>query len=317
MGLSQTRRPRDRPTASGRHTTTDDQTTHALEHLLLPPTMMSSSSHVFTSAADDIREGSKRAADAFMTATGTDTVAFADVVDVCRYWSGLFCVVVTFCVFGPYLLSMHTFVSLWRRLGRVPTVLAHVGLSSALVLRISSSPLVREAIMNAFGGDLGFPTRYACAAAGLLVVASIWLKMQWMRDMDIATATGWVGELERGGGGGQLLTSGVYSIVRHPRYAQILVSSSLPPSSSRALGYLVHTLYRYYSLCDHIHILKQWYHDERRDVNLQQSHKAHEATSFKVWDHCRIMGGNLFISILQSLFLSEASPAPWDQVFFF
>lgn len=209
------------------------QTKRALQRLLLPPTTMSSSSHVFTSAADGIREGSKRAADAFTTAMGTDTGAFTDVVDGCRYWSGLFCVVVTFCVHGPYLLSMHTFVSLWRRLGRVPTVLAHVGLSSALVSRVSSSPPVREAIMNAFGGDLGFPTRYACVAAGLLVVASIWLRIQWMRDMDLATATGWVGELERGGRGGKLHTSGVYAIVRHPRYAQILVStSSLPPSSS-------------------------------------------------------------------------------------
>ena len=188
---------------------------------------MSSSSPAFTTA-DDLREASKRAAHTFntwmMRATGTDTVAFAEAVDLCRYGTGLACVVVTFCVIGPYLLSLHTFLGLWRGLGRVPTILAHVSLTSALISGVVNSPEFREATMNAFGGDLGFPTRSACVAAGLLAAASTWLKWRWMRDMNIATATGWRGELEPGGKGGELLTTGVYSVVRHPRYAQIMVS---------------------------------------------------------------------------------------------
>ena len=191
----------------------------------------STTSAAFSAAADDLRETSKRAADAFAAATGIDTVAFsaffADAMDGARYWSGLTCVVVTFCGFGPYLLSLHTFLPLWRRLGKRVTILTHVGVFSALVWRVFYSPGLRESIMNAFGGDLGSPSRYACVVSCALAVASTWLKLRWMRDMDIATATGMKGELDPGGEGGELLTTGVYAVVRHPRYAQIMVRDKL------------------------------------------------------------------------------------------
>ena len=83
--------------------------------------------------------------------------------------------------------------------------------------------------MNALGGDLGFPKRFHLAMAAILAGASLWLKFRWMKDMDVATALGWKGELERGGKGGELITGGVYSVVRHPRYSQIIVSRA-PPS---------------------------------------------------------------------------------------
>ena len=191
---------------------------------------MSSSSAAasfFGAAVDSLREVSKRAADAFATATVTENDTFAalfeNAVDRARYWSGLTCVVVTFCGFGPYLLSLHTFLPVWRRLGKRATVFAHVGLFSALASRVFYSPTLAESIMNSFGGDMGSPTRYVCLSAGVLAALSTWLKLRWMGDMDIATATGVKGELDPGGRGGELITSGVYSVVRHPRYAQIMV----------------------------------------------------------------------------------------------
>lgn len=181
---------------------------------------------MITAVAHHLREATKRAVDAFVAATSAHTPEFTELVNSCRYWAGFACVATTFCVF-PYWLSVHPFLPLWRRLGRGPTIVAHAGLSSALVSRMASYA-TREAIMHAFGGDLGFPTRYALYAALVLAAASTWLKLRWMREMDIATASGWKGELERGGKGGELLTSGIYSIVRHPRYAQIMVRL-LPP----------------------------------------------------------------------------------------
>jgi hypothetical protein len=215
----------------------------------------------------------------------------------------------------PLWLSVHALVDVWRKFGRGPTAIAHVGLASALCSQFFV-PATRVHVMNAFGGDLGFPTRLAllssfilaalstllkagpctstlvpsqaqalpaalplkalaAAALAALVTQTLlhiapwivrgslptnlttltprrtltsnnnsrttpghpsswqgdfasarpWLAVRWQREMNLLTAVGWRGELEAGGTGGKLLTRGVYSVVRHPRYAQIMARS--------------------------------------------------------------------------------------------
>ena len=78
-------------------------------------------------------------------------------------------------------------------------------------------------MMGTLGGDLGAPSPAALTLAAVLAVCSVRLKLAWWREMDLGTACGWRGELEPDGVGGRLVTTGVYSVCRHPRYGQLLI----------------------------------------------------------------------------------------------
>jgi hypothetical protein len=159
---------------------------------------------VFPSAAHMV-EGSERTAAAFATATGIESAAFfTDTGTACRFWTGLLVFTLSLCVL-PCFISLHALLPLWRSWGLAPTVAAHVGLCFALASRLTS-PHAREAVMRALGGDLGFPSAYALVAV-----------------LGLFSAASWRGELERGGKGGELITTGAYSLVRHPKYAQTVV----------------------------------------------------------------------------------------------
>ena len=141
--------------------------------------------------------------------------------DALRHWLGFFAVAFTFGVL-PYWLSLHSLVGLWRRLGPGPTVALHAA-AVVGVLRVFVAEPVRTSMMGTLGGDLGAPSPAALTLAAVLAVCSVRLKLAWWREMDLGTACGWRGELEPDGVGGRLVTSGVYSVCRHPRYGQLLI----------------------------------------------------------------------------------------------
>jgi hypothetical protein len=175
---------------------------------------------VFPSAAHMV-EGSERTAAAFATATGIESAAFfTDTGTACRFWTGLLVFTLSLCVL-PCFISLHALLPLWRSWGLAPTVAAHVGLCFALASRLTS-PHAREAVMRALGGDLGFPSAYALVAAAVLTAVAVWLETR-QGVLGFFSAASWRGELERGGKGDELITTGAYSLVRHPKYAQTVV----------------------------------------------------------------------------------------------
>ena len=141
--------------------------------------------------------------------------------DALRHWLGFFAVAYTFGVL-PYWLSLHSLVGLWRRLGPGPTVALHAA-AVVGVVRVFVAEPVRTSLMGTLGGDLGAPSPAALTLAAVLAVCSVRLKLAWWREMDLGTACGWRGELEPDGVGGRLVTTGVYSVCRHPRYGQLLI----------------------------------------------------------------------------------------------
>ena len=145
--------------------------------------------------------------------------------DAARHWAGFVVLAGTFYVL-PYWLSIHPLAALWRRLGRGFTLAFHASLVVALVAN-GARPEYREETMRWGGGDLGPPSGFALGVAAALFALSSYLRLAWTREMDLLTACGFRGELERGGREGRLRTSGVYAVVRHPRYAQILVRPGL------------------------------------------------------------------------------------------
>lgn len=168
-------------------------------------------------ASSAFHDVSTRAADRLV-----DADRLATVFDETRRLLALVSVALTF-VLVPYWISIHTLLPLWRRLGRGLTVATHVAVAASLL-----DPLLRrrEEILSSFGGDLGRPAPHALACGAFLVLLSGYLKLQWMRAMPLPVSLGWRGELERGGEGGRLITTGPYAVVRHPRYAQVALGAS-------------------------------------------------------------------------------------------
>jgi protein-S-isoprenylcysteine O-methyltransferase Ste14 len=132
-------------------------------------------------------------------------------LDTARYVVALFLV----CTLPPLLLFwpiVHGFIGFWRRLGPYWT---YGVLLSGTVLGALALYNAREALLN-----VEFGTRWVLVAPGVAcLAAATWFRVLVQRELSIATLVG-LPELapERHPGG--LITSGVYSKVRHPRYSQ-------------------------------------------------------------------------------------------------
>ena len=75
-----------------------------------------------------------------------------------------------------------------------------------------------------------FGTNYYLTALGLvLLAASSWLGLVWFRRMRLTTIMG-LPELAPERHPQQLITTGVYAIIRHPRYVQVIWASWAAPS---------------------------------------------------------------------------------------
>lgn len=123
---------------------------------------------------------------------------------------------------------VHPFVAFWRKLGPKVTLtlsMTQILLGAALLF------LVRDRLI---GPDLGthmIPT----ILAACLFVAGISLALARRKHLTMRILSG-VPELQADGKGGTLLSEGVYSRIRHPRYVEILLVSFAYALFSNYLG---------------------------------------------------------------------------------
>ncbi|MGP8052082.1 MAG: methyltransferase family protein [Desulfobaccales bacterium] len=117
---------------------------------------------------------------------------------------------------APFLwLLIHPFVRFWRRLGPGWT---YGAVGPLWALAMAGLFLMRHALLA-----VEFGTSYYLTALGLLLLsASSWLGIIWFRRMRFMTILG-LPELAPDRYPQPLLTTGVYAIIRHPRYVQIFL----------------------------------------------------------------------------------------------
>ncbi|MCP5110745.1 MAG: isoprenylcysteine carboxylmethyltransferase family protein [bacterium] len=136
-------------------------------------------------------------------------------MDTARYSIALFLIMLTPGVF-VYWISIHPFVSFWRRQGARATIILHCLMMAALGV---VAFLLRKPILAT---DYG--TNYWLIAAAVpIYVFSVILRRRLFGHLTIRTLAG-VPELSAGDAKGELLTEGVYAKARHPRYAQIFLA---------------------------------------------------------------------------------------------
>jgi protein-S-isoprenylcysteine O-methyltransferase Ste14 len=114
-------------------------------------------------------------------------------------------------------LLLHPLASFWRRLGPgwAYTILAGAEIALAGFLFLLRDTLV--------GRDLG--TRWPLIVAGVvLYVGSLWLSVLTKRQLHMRVFAG-VPEVSSGTYPGRLLQGGVYAVIRHPRYASVMLGT--------------------------------------------------------------------------------------------
>jgi len=133
-------------------------------------------------------------------------------VDTFRYVLALALV----CTFPPILLYwpvIHVFVRFWRRLG--PTLTYVVNFSAAALVGVALFRLRASLLVVEFG------TSWLLVAVGVLCfVGAAWLRALLRRDVTNKLLSG-LPELEPERYPQQLVRTGLYARVRHPRYLQM------------------------------------------------------------------------------------------------
>ncbi|MGB7911512.1 MAG: isoprenylcysteine carboxylmethyltransferase family protein [Desulfobaccales bacterium] len=129
-----------------------------------------------------------------------------------RYYLALIMVV----ILGPvplFWLLIHPFVRFWRRVGPGWT---YGAVGSLWALAMAGLFLKRHAFL-----PVEFGINYYLTALGLvLLAASTWLGLVWFHRMRLTTIMG-LPELAPDRHPQQLITTGVYAVIRHPRYVQL------------------------------------------------------------------------------------------------
>jgi protein-S-isoprenylcysteine O-methyltransferase Ste14 len=109
---------------------------------------------------------------------------------------------------------VHPFIDFWRRVGARGTI---GGLTIFSLAGVAALWTVRDTLLMR---DLGSHPPLVAIAAGLATV-SVAIALQRRKQLTLWIMAG-VPELEEGGKGGVLLTEGIYSRIRHPRYVEIV-----------------------------------------------------------------------------------------------
>ncbi len=109
---------------------------------------------------------------------------------------------------------IHPFIDVWRRVGKEMTFIVGMALMFA-----SMVPLywVRDTLLMA---DLG-TSPITVAIAIVLAACAAFIAFKRRKHLTMAILAG-LPELEEGGKGGSLLTEGPYSVVRNPRYIEMV-----------------------------------------------------------------------------------------------
>ena len=110
---------------------------------------------------------------------------------------------------------IHPFIDVWRRVGKEMTFIVGMALMFA-----SMVPLywVRDTLLMA---DLG-TSPITVAIAIVLAACAAFIAFKRRKHLTMAILAG-LPELEEGGKGGSLLTEGPYSVVRNPRYIEMVL----------------------------------------------------------------------------------------------
>ena len=114
-----------------------------------------------------------------------------------------------------YWFSVHPFVAFWRRVGARMTVAIHVALIALLATPVF---LLRNSVLAV---DYGTNPVLMAIAAGLFCIAMA-LRMRVHRVFGNGLLMG-LPELSPERYGHQLVTTGIYAWIRHPRYVQMVL----------------------------------------------------------------------------------------------
>lgn len=135
-------------------------------------------------------------------------------MDTARYIVALI-TIVPFPSAISFWLLVHPNVESWRRLGPglSYTILVTVAVLLALVVYLLRAPILA----------VEFGANYVLMPlAAVAYVLAFWISVRLRRQLTCRVFVG-VPELSSDGGGGKLLTEGLYARVRHPRYLAVLL----------------------------------------------------------------------------------------------
>lgn len=110
---------------------------------------------------------------------------------------------------------VHPFVGFWRRVG--PGVMLGGFFASYLLYMVALWPLRDLFLIR----DLGFDPRLLALAIPLFLL-SVVVQVRRKKHLSWRILTG-VPEVSGEAGGGELLTEGIYGVIRHPRYLELVV----------------------------------------------------------------------------------------------
>ena len=110
---------------------------------------------------------------------------------------------------------VHPFVDFWRKVGMSITYVMMTVLYVAVVVALLQ---IRDALVLT---DLG-TNWITVGVGGTLVFPAIWIAVRRAKQLTFAILVG-VPELEADGQGGKLLNEGIYSVIRNPRYVEIVI----------------------------------------------------------------------------------------------
>jgi len=133
-------------------------------------------------------------------------------VDTARYWLALV-LVVSIPPGFLYWFVIHPFARFWRRLGPLKT---HLIVAPAMILVGFGIYLFREPLMRV---DFGFVPVFAVLAV-LSYLFAAFLELRCRRYLKLRILMGGP-ELAQDPSAGSLLSEGIYSRIRHPRYVSV------------------------------------------------------------------------------------------------
>ncbi len=137
-------------------------------------------------------------------------------MDTARYWLALV-LVVSIPPGFIYWFVIHPFAGFWRRLGPVKT---HLIVAPAMILVGFGIYQFREPLMRV---DFGFVPAFAVLAV-LSYLFAAFLELKCRRYLKLKILMGGP-ELAQDPSAGSLLSEGIYSRIRHPRYLSVFFGS--------------------------------------------------------------------------------------------
>jgi protein-S-isoprenylcysteine O-methyltransferase Ste14 len=123
---------------------------------------------------------------------------------------------------------IHPFVDFWRKVGKPITYTLMTVLFLGGVVGLFA---IRDALVLT---DLG-TNWITVGAAAVLIIPALWLAVLRAKHLSFAILTG-VPELDADGAGGVLLNEGIYSVIRHPRYVEVVLGTFAYAAFANYLG---------------------------------------------------------------------------------